>query len=52
MKYEAMDGALLLSSVLCEVPSLVEAALFSPDYARLVLVLLDYLEAATGAPRR
>ncbi len=45
VKYEAMDGALLLSSVLCEVPSLVEAALFSPDYARLVLVLLDYLEA-------
>lgn len=50
VKYEAMDGALLLSSVLCEVPSLVEAALFSPDYARLVLVLLDYLEA-TGAMR-
>lgn len=32
VKYEAMDGACLLSSVLCEVPSLVEADLFSPDY--------------------
>ena len=45
-----MDGALLLSSVLCEVPSLVEAALFSPDYARLILVLLDYLDQV-GAMR-
>lgn len=44
VKYEAMDGACLLSSVLCEVPSLVEADLFSPDYARIVLVLLDYLD--------
>ena len=30
--------------MLCEVPSLVEADLFSPDYARIVLVLLDYLD--------
>ena len=44
VKCEAMDGACLLSSVLCEVPSLVEADLFSPDYARIVLVLLDYLD--------
>ncbi|MEC4183744.1 HTH domain-containing protein [Adlercreutzia sp. R21] len=44
VKYEAMDGACLLSSVLAEVPALVEADLFSPDYARLLLVLFDYLE--------
>lgn len=50
VKYEAMDGACLLSSVLCQVPALVEADLFSPDYARLLLVLLDYLEQA-GALR-
>lgn len=50
VKYEAMDGAALLSSVLCEVPSLVDADLFSPDYTRLVLVLLDYLEDS-GAMR-
>lgn len=46
VKYETMDGACLLSSVLCEVPALVEADLFSPDYARIVLVLLDYLDQA------
>lgn len=45
-----MDGACLLASVLCEVPSLVEADLFSPDYARIALVLLDYLDQA-GALR-
>lgn len=50
VKYEAMDGACLLSSVLCQVPALVKADLFSPDYARLLLVLLDYLEQA-GALR-
>lgn len=50
VKYEAMDGAALLSSVLCQVPSLVEADLFSPDYTRLLLVLLDYLEDS-GAMR-
>ena len=50
MKYETMDGACLLASVLCEVPSLVEADLFSPDYARIALVLLDYLDQA-GALR-
>ena len=43
VKYEAMDGAHQLSSVLSDVPSLVEAALFRPDYARLILVLLEYL---------
>ena len=50
VKYETMDGACLLASVLCEVPSLVEADLFSPDYARIALVLLDYLDQA-GALR-
>lgn len=49
VKYEAMDGAALLSSVLCCVPSLVAADLFSPDYARLLLVLLDYLEDSGAA---
>ena len=40
VKYETMDGACLLASVLCEVPSLVEADLFSPDpYARIVPAL-------------
>lgn len=50
VKYEAMDGACLLSSVLACLPSLREADLFSPDYARLILVLLDYLDQV-GAMR-
>lgn len=50
VKYESMDGACLIASVLAAVPSLRQADLFAPDFARLVLVLLDYLEQA-GALR-
>lgn len=44
VKYDSMDGMCLLSSVLCEVPALVEARLHTSDYTRLVLVLVEYLE--------
>ncbi len=46
VKYDSMDGACLLSSVLCEVPSLVGASLCASDFSRLVLVLAEYLERA------
>lgn len=44
VKYDSMDGACLLSSILCEVEALREADLHASDFARIMLVLAEYLE--------
>lgn len=50
VKYDAMDAAAAISSVLCSVPELVDADLYGSDYGRLLLALLDYIES-TGSLR-
>ncbi|WP_251158870.1 BglG family transcription antiterminator [Caniella muris] len=50
VKYDAMDAAAAVSSVLCSVPELVDADLYGSDYGRLLLALLDYIES-TGSLR-
>ena len=44
VKYDTMDSFCLLSSVLVDVAPVREASLHGSDYARIVLVLLEYLE--------
>lgn len=44
VKYDSMDGTCLLSSVLCDVEALREADLHASDFARIMLVLAEYLE--------
>lgn len=44
VKYNAMDGFCLLSSVLVDVKPVRNAGLHSSDYTRIVLMLLEYLD--------